>query len=334
MLQSPPKLSKTLVESLRQTKNLLAFSAGSDSSALFFILLEYQIPFDIALVNYQTRPQCTHEEEYAKHLAKKFNKKVYIHHCSLANANFEHEARKERYHFFEKIIIDKKYDNLLMAHHLGDQLEWFFMQLSKGAGLVELLGMQESIQQNSYKLIRPLLHVSKNEINTFLNTNQIKHFIDASNQEEDHKRNRIRKEFAKDFLDQFEGGIKKSFEYLHKDAQALKPKAAQNIKELFFLKSQGDASLDIRAVDKIFKNLGYLLSASQRKEILRTKSCVIAQKFAVEFSNGSIFVAPLCKQTLPKPFKEACRVAKIPSKIRPYMYKESIEVDYLLALMS
>ena len=55
--------------------NLLAFSGGVDSSALFFILMDRGIEFDIAIVNYHKREQSIKEVEYAKHLAKKYNKK-------------------------------------------------------------------------------------------------------------------------------------------------------------------------------------------------------------------------------------------------------------------
>ena len=54
---------------IKNQKNLLAFSAGIDSSALFFLLLEQNIPFDIAIVNYNQREQSKEEVSYAKELA-------------------------------------------------------------------------------------------------------------------------------------------------------------------------------------------------------------------------------------------------------------------------
>ena len=56
---------------IQNQKNLLAFSAGVDSSALFFLLLEQNIPFDIAIVNYNLRVQSKDEVFYAKNLASK-----------------------------------------------------------------------------------------------------------------------------------------------------------------------------------------------------------------------------------------------------------------------
>ena len=59
---------------IKNQKNLLAFSAGVDSVALFFLLLEQNISFDIAIVDYNLRAQSKDEISYAKELAFKYNK--------------------------------------------------------------------------------------------------------------------------------------------------------------------------------------------------------------------------------------------------------------------
>ena len=66
----------------KSSNNLLAFSAGVDSTALFFWLVEKNIPFDIAIVNYHTRPTSDEEVAYAKELAEKFNKKITLKNAS------------------------------------------------------------------------------------------------------------------------------------------------------------------------------------------------------------------------------------------------------------
>ena len=63
---------------ITESKNLLAFSAGVDSTALFFLLLEQNIPFDIAIVNYNVRVQSKEELAYAKELAIKYSKNIYL----------------------------------------------------------------------------------------------------------------------------------------------------------------------------------------------------------------------------------------------------------------
>ena len=315
-----PKLSSNVLKELRKGKNLLAFSAGSDSSALFFMLQALRIEFDIALVNYQTREQSLEEEKYAKTLAKKFKKECYTFTCKLDSNNFEHNARTTRYEFFQSIIAKHSYDNLLTAHHLNDRFEWFLMQLSRGAGTVELSGMSEIEENEKYKTLRPLLNTEKNEILEFLHVNKIKHFLDCSNDDEKHFRNRIRKEFASSFCEQFSNGIKKSFNYLEKDKERLLPKILEQNNKLYILQRDEDDLINIRGIDKIVKKLGVLLSSAMRDEILRTKDCIVSSKIAISFSENKIYICPVVKTKMDKKFKEKCRVEKIPSKIRPYLY--------------
>ncbi len=319
MLQLP-KLSSSILKELKKGKNLLAFSAGSDSSALFFMLKALHVEFDIALVNYQTREQSLKEEEYAKILAKEFGKECFVFTCKLESKNFEHNARAKRYEFFEKIIKEHSYTNLLTAHHLNDKLEWFLMQLSRGAGAVELSGMSEIEENEHYKTLRPLLHVDKKEILNFLHVNNIKHFLDSSNNDKKYFRNKIREEFASSFCEQFSSGIKKSFQYLEKDKKVLLPKEIKREKELYILKREKDDLINIRGIDRVVKKLGILLSSAMRDEILKTKDCIISSKIAICFSIEKIYICPVVDVTMDKKFKEKCRVEKIPSKIRPYLY--------------
>ena len=82
-------LDKKALNFLKDKKNLLAFSAGSDSTALFFMLLEKKIDFDIAIVNYKLRKEADLEVTYAKELAKKYNKKIFTKEVSLVPPSIE-----------------------------------------------------------------------------------------------------------------------------------------------------------------------------------------------------------------------------------------------------
>ncbi len=323
-MQQSVQLHKPLIDFLQKSKNLLAFSGGLDSSALFFILKENDIAFDIAIVDYNTREQSKEEIGYAKELAQRYKKKIYIHSCTLESSNFEHNARVQRYTFFEKIISQYNYDNLITAHQLNDKLEWFLMQLSRGSGLVELLGMQESEDKDGYKLIKPLLHISRDEIESFLLANRLRHFFDASNDSQKYFRNKIRSKYADSFVKEYKDGLKKSFKYLQNDKKLLLPKSEKRVKDIFvFARDKHDLN-NIRQIDKAVKKLGVLMSSAQRQEVLRTKDCVISDKVVVVFTKNLIYVSPYIKTPMPKKFKESCRVAKVPLKIRPYLYKNSI----------
>ncbi len=328
-MQQLPQLHKYTVDLLQKRKNLLAFSAGVDSSALFFILKDNQIDFDLAMVDYNIRAQSKDEIQYAKELCKKYNKVFYLHSCKLENSNFEHIARNERYDFFDKILNKYNYDSLITAHQLNDKLEWFLMQLSRGSGLVELLGMQEIELGTKFDKIKPLLHISKLELQNFLIKNSIKSFFDKSNASSKYFRNQIRDKYATSFVDEFTKGLKNSFKYLQNDKNLLLLENEKKIKELFIIKRDREDLRNIRQIDKIVKKLSILMSKTQRDEVIRTKNCVVSRKIAVVFTKELIYIAPFCKTDMPKKIKELCRIEKIPTKIRPYIYKEDIDIIFL-----
>ena len=262
-------------------KNLLAFSAGVDSTALFFLLLKQNIPFDIAIVDYNLRVQSKEEISYAKELALKYNKKIFVKDIKLeSDSNFEKTARDIRYKFFEKIISENSYENLITAHQLNDKLEWFMMQLSKGAGLVELIGFNEFEQKENYKIYKPLLNITKDELEIYLKENNHKYFIDNSNFDEKYKRNYFRHNFSNKFLEEFSNGVKKSFEYLQNDLSSLniQTKPIKKIEELEIFLNQKDDNLNIRTIDLNLKKRGILLSNAQRNEILKQKEITISKK--------------------------------------------------------
>ena len=318
---------------IKNQKNLLAFSAGVDSVALFFLLLEQNISFDIAIVDYNLRAQSKDEISYAKELALKYNKSIFIKDIKLENnSNFEKTARDIRYKFFEEIISENSYKNLITAHQLNDKLEWFLMQLSKGAGLVELIGFNEFEQKNNYKIYKPLLNITKDELENYLKMNNHKYFIDESNFDEKYKRNFFRHNFSNLFLQNFSSGVKKSFEYLQNDLNSLniQNKPIKKIEELEIFLNQKDDNLNIRTIDLSLKKRGVLLSSAQRNEILKQKEITISHKINISILENYIWIAPNCSETIDKKSKEKYRTNKIPKNIRTYIFYKNIDLKMLM----
>jgi tRNA(Ile)-lysidine synthase len=319
------------IENIKNKKNLLAFSAGVDSSALFFLLLEHDIKFDIALVNYGTRETSNEEEIHAKALAKEH--KLYCHSIKSPpfHTHFEKQARDFRYEFFESLITIEGYDTLITAHQLNDQLEWLLMRLTKGAGVSELIGLEGISQRENYLLVRPLLEYSKDELLAYLEKNDYPYFVDESNRDEKYERNLFRKQFADPLMAKYKEGIKRSFSYLRQDKDQLEA----NFEPLFSQKELRIIKLHTpdaktRAADLALKELGYLLSAHQRQEIENETSLVIGGCWAIETEGDLLYIAPYSTTDMPKQFKEVCRINAIPSKIRPYMYQENIDPKSLI----
>lgn len=316
---------------LKTSKNLLAFSAGIDSSALFFLLLEHQIKFDIAIIDYGLRKESKEEVKHAKALARKYKLFCHTIQAPSFSTHFEKKARDFRYRFFDALVATEAYDNVITAHQLNDQLEWLLMRLTKGAGVCELLGLQEITQKEHYTLIRPLLSYPKEKLLSYLHENNYPYFIDKSNNDEKYERNKFRKEFSDKLMHEYQEGIARSFDYLRQDKESLEAQfnTIYHHKKLHIIKLLNSSS-KVKASDLTLKKLGYLLSASQRKEIENKNSLVIGGLWAIEMQENLLYICPYITDIMPKDFKEKCRKFKIPQKIRSYCFSEEIILEEII----
>jgi len=328
-------LSRELLPLLQKGKNLLAFSGGVDSTALFFLLEREEIPFDIAIVNYQTRDQSAEEIDYARMLAREYGKECFVLETRLSEENFEAEARRVRYRFFERVITEHGYANLITAHQLDDRLEWLLMQLTKGAGLYELLGMQGVEERECYHLLRPLLETRKSVLKTFLHENAIRYFEDESNRDEGYRRNYFRHNISAPLLERYGSGIKRSFAYLNEDALELHhhPLEVMRIGELTCFRRPDSRRRALITVDRVLKEKGFLMRQGDREALKSQDEHVVGRRFSVSFSAEFCFIAPFIKADMPKRFKERCRRLNIPAKLRPYLFENAPLFDTVESLI-
>ncbi|MDF1876759.1 tRNA lysidine(34) synthetase TilS [Sulfurimonas sp. SAG-AH-194-L11] len=321
---------------LQNKKNLLAFSAGVDSTALLFLLLENGINFDIAIVDYSVRPGSKDEVTYAQELAKEHHFKCHVHKASQIETNFEAKAREIRYNFFQELINANNYENLLTAHHLGDRFEWMLMQFCKGAGCAELSGMQVVDKRHNYTLLRPLLHLDKQELLLYLSANNIKYFEDSSNNDEKYQRNEFRHKHSNPLLKKYLSGIKKSFSYIDEDVKELVSEVSLlSYKELIYFKSSGSKRSDIYAIDKYFKSIGKLITAAEKALLKENDTVIISRNYVVNQNHDYLFIAPFIKaKNMDKKLKEKLRLLKIEPKLRGYLATEREVVEFLSLLLA
>ncbi|WP_281757151.1 tRNA lysidine(34) synthetase TilS [Helicobacter suis] len=327
------------LEILLKGRGLLGFSGGGDSVALFFLLKKEGVNFDIAILDHGLRAQSQEEIAYAKHLAEKYSKRVHIGQVHLSGSNLEARYRKERYSFFERIIQEFNYTHLILAHHLNDKLEWFFMQLAKGSSLQTLLGFSALEKRVGYDLIRPLIYTQKRTLREYLHTNKYRYFEDETNFSPRFKRNIFRQCVSNPFLEGvFPGfnvarGLVRSFKALEKEKQELYPAInpvkvcgvwvfATHLQNLYYITS-------------LLKNLGYVLSAKQRLELEKNRFngvfVTAKQTYFVGLGGGLVYVGMAIKndsRVLPKPYKQACRLLKIPPHLRPLFLNPHWEQNF------
>jgi len=171
---------------------LLACSYGPDSLALFYLLMENKIDFDVAYVNYHLPYTGDVEEGKLKKLTEKYKKTLYLKDAHFEKGNEEGWARDVRYNFFIEILKEhKEYDAVLVAHNLDDLIETYFLQLLR-KGYFKYYGLEEVSYKRGIKIIRPLLKYRKKELENYLKINGYDYFIDTSNLEPVFERNRIR----------------------------------------------------------------------------------------------------------------------------------------------
>lgn len=351
------RINKDALALLRNGRNLLAFSHGVDSTALFYILQNLGVKFDLAIMDYGARAQSRDEVAAARELASEFSKRIFVREARISGANFESRARAARYAFFDEICASEGYGNLILAHQLDDRFEWFLMQFSKGAGLNELIGMGEISSRGDVNLVRPLLNVSKRELKFWLDERGIKYFVDGSNFDDKFSRNAFRRDFSEPFLARFKSGAARSFEILERDARVLEPKILKASEQAYLVKA--DANF-IRGADRACKILGVLLSAAQRRECERCLQkgvdFALAGKIAIGASSPLprrenftarteqterkpqdayekfILITPyVSKIKMDKNFKEACRTAKISPINRGFLFSRGISPSEILA---
>ena len=178
----------------KNKKYILACSYGPDSMALFDLLLKNNYDFVVCFLNYKTRAESDIEEEKITTFCRVFSKKLYkkIYDLKDKNVNFEALARKARYDFFVEIAKKENIKDVLIAHHLDDLVETYYLQ-KKSNRINEFLGLTyRRLYVDDIYLVRPLLCYEKKEILDYCMENSIDYSIDYTNFENIHQRNILR----------------------------------------------------------------------------------------------------------------------------------------------
>ncbi len=106
--------------------------------------------------------------------------------------SLEAAGRAARLRFFTRIARERRIGVIFLAHHADDQVETFLHRLLRGSGARGLSAMNRETTWGSLKVVRPLLHVGREEIESLARANAWKWREDASNLDLAHTRNRIR----------------------------------------------------------------------------------------------------------------------------------------------
>ena len=173
-------------------------STGPDSMALVDMLLKirdkYHLSIIICHVNHNVRKESAQEEQFLKMFCE-FNHLIFESMTieEYGDDNFHNEARNIRYQFFDTIVHKYEAPYLMTAHHGDDLMETILMRIVRGSNLNGYSGFKMVVDMEDYKIIRPLIFYTKQELTDYDYENQVPFFVDKSNAKDTYTRNRYRK---------------------------------------------------------------------------------------------------------------------------------------------
>lgn len=199
---------------------IVALSGGADSVALLHVLVSLSVNCVALHCNFGLRgTESDRDEGFVRNLCdslgvvlkvKGFDVPAYEQKYKVST---EMACRELRYEWFEqeREAMGAKY--IAVAHHHDDNVETLFLNMLRGSGIQGLSG----IKQKNGNIIRPLLCVTRKEVENYLDACGLSYVVDSTNLENDFKRNKIRNILIptfKQLFPNFETGIARTLKNL------------------------------------------------------------------------------------------------------------------------
>ena len=177
----------------------VAFSGGIDSTVLLHAIYSASKitghNVKAIHVDHQIHQDSKQWSEFCEKQCKYYSipvKTITVDLQSVSDKGVEGAARLARYQAFEQCLSEN--DVLFTAHHADDQLETILLQLFRGAGVQGLTGCAAQRDLGESRVIRPLLEVSREQIEAYAGQHNLNWLNDPSNDLVEHDRNYLRHE--------------------------------------------------------------------------------------------------------------------------------------------
>lgn len=187
------RIKNTLPASLAEDATLLvALSGGADSVCLLLALHELGYQVEALHCNFELRGvESDGDEAFCRRLCRAKGIALSVRHfrtrsyATRQGLSIEMAARRLRYEWFGEMCRQRGAAGVCVAHHRDDNIETLFLNLVRGTGLHGLTGMQTMSVQEGVVILRPLLEVSRSEIEDWLQQRDQKWCTDSTNLQED-----------------------------------------------------------------------------------------------------------------------------------------------------
>lgn len=174
---------------------IVAVSGGADSVALLSALLDLGYDCAAAHCNFHLRGEESNRDmRHVECLTERLDVDLYVKEFDVfqrvkdTGESLEMACRELRYKWFFDLLDRDSAQAIAVGHHREDQVETFFLNLMRGSGLAGLAGMRHRAEH----VVRPLLDVSRKEIEQYVTDKGLAWITDSSNASDDFARNRLR----------------------------------------------------------------------------------------------------------------------------------------------
>ena len=193
-------MNENLMDQIFANENNIgvAVSGGLDSCCLLFLCAKYAQEkgknLVVLHVDHCLRKESAADAKFVENLAKKYGAKFVCEKVdvkakkSADKQTIEEAARELRYAALEKMAKKCHIQHVCLAHNANDQAETLLLHLVRGSGLKGACAMQEVAGM----WVRPILHITRKELEQIAVKNNIEHVEDASNENTEYSRNYIR----------------------------------------------------------------------------------------------------------------------------------------------
>ena len=261
---------------------VLAFSGGADSALLAYLLKEQGYNFRLVHVVHPDSKASKDGENiriFCEHWAKTYEVpikclRISLDQAQVKNKGTEAAEREARYEVLEKDLLPN--EALLTAHHLDDSIETFLFRVARGTSAKGLRGILEN--PGKTPLFRPLLSISKSEIQQLVESAAILYGHDSTNDNTELSRGFIRNKIVPLFVEHF--GQKKFYSSMKRTMENM-AECSELLEDLYHIDIQSCFSSEA-GIDRV--KLSKLSEARQRNLL----HYFVSQNFGVHLSKDAI----------------------------------------------